>query len=184
MSIGIKQYQKMAMRTSPRDGHDKIDNGVLGLIGETGELVDVYKKWMYQSGPAAELPAKQIADELGDILWYLAELSDGMGMDLIDINGNDFAALDARVKRKPAKKTKLRNMIVSLSGSAYMLERTVSRCEWRATGNRMRRMLISMAHIAGKAGTTLGKVAEMNINKLKKSYPNGFDARISMERYE
>ena len=60
------------MRTSPWDGHDKIDNGVLGLMGEAGELIDVYKKYMYQSGLNAELPKKQLIEELGDVLWYLA----------------------------------------------------------------------------------------------------------------
>ena len=49
MKLSMKQYQKKAMRTSPWDGHDKIDNGVLGLIGEAGELVDVYKKWAYKT---------------------------------------------------------------------------------------------------------------------------------------
>ena len=42
--MGMNMYQEMAQRTSPDDGHDRIDNGVLGLIGETGEIVDLYKK--------------------------------------------------------------------------------------------------------------------------------------------
>lgn len=44
MHLSMKEYQKLAMRTSNTHGRDQIENGLLGLIGETGELVDVWKK--------------------------------------------------------------------------------------------------------------------------------------------
>ena len=40
-------YQRLAMRTSP-DGHDRMMNGCMGLIGESGEVVDAVKKWKHQ----------------------------------------------------------------------------------------------------------------------------------------
>ena len=184
MSIGMKEYQKKAMRTSPRDGHDKIDNGALGLIGETGELVDVYKKWMYQSGPNAKLPEKQIVDELGDVIWYMAELADGMDSTLLDICGDDFADLDRKVHRRPARKASLRSMIVSLAGKAWETNRAVSRSDWKAACSHVRRMMIFAAHIANYADSTLVEVADRNIEKLKRRYPKGFDAAASMKRYE
>ena len=64
----INKYQSLAQRTSPNDGHDKLDNGIMGLIGETGEIADLYKKWKYQSTPGTELPAKRLLEELGDVL--------------------------------------------------------------------------------------------------------------------
>ena len=39
----LNECQQMAIRTGPRDEHDKIDNGVLGLIGETGEVIGQLK---------------------------------------------------------------------------------------------------------------------------------------------
>ena len=47
----------------------------------------------------------------------------------------------------------------------------------------IRYMLKDSENIANLAGYTLEQVAQMNIDKLKKRYPNGFDAGISMGRY-
>lgn len=184
MYLSMKQYQKAAMRTSPRDGHDKIDNGVLGLIGETGELVDVLKKYYYQSGLNPKLPAEKIADELGDVLWYLAELADGMDMQLIDIAEDDFRDLDRITERKSRRRLNLRNAIMGLSERAQRICWAVTRYRLKDTAGHMRYMLKVAAHLAHLAGFTLEQVAQMNINKLKKRYPDGFDAKKSMERYE
>ncbi len=183
MKLGMKEYQKKAQRTSS-DDHDKLDNGVLGLMGEAGELVDVYKKWMYQSGPKAALPVKHIAEELGDLLWYMAEIAAGMRTELLDIIGTDFDAIDNRVQRRPVKRTTIRSMVTSIAGRAYELNRMICRSEWRGADTHMRRIIINMAHVAYRAGLTLSEVAEMNIAKLQKRYPKGFDAEISKGRYE
>ncbi|MDO4356908.1 MAG: nucleoside triphosphate pyrophosphohydrolase family protein [Clostridia bacterium] len=77
----IEEYQALAMRTSP-EGHDRVLNGCLGLIGESGEIVDVVKKWKFQSGENAELPKDKLIDECGDVLWYCAELCQGLEIDM------------------------------------------------------------------------------------------------------
>lgn len=75
------EYQSLAMRTST-DGHDRVLNGCLGLIGESGEVVDIAKKWKFQSGDNAEIPKDKLIDECGDVLWYCAELCQGLKIDL------------------------------------------------------------------------------------------------------
>ncbi len=75
------EYQALAMRTST-DGHDRVLNGCLGLIGESGEVVDIAKKWKFQSGDCAEIPKDKLIDECGDVLWYCAELCQGLKIDL------------------------------------------------------------------------------------------------------
>jgi NTP pyrophosphatase (non-canonical NTP hydrolase) len=75
------EYQQLAMRTSnktlPLDFH--LQNGALGLAGESGEVCDIVKKcWMQ----GHELDTKHIAKELGDILWYVAETATAIGYDL------------------------------------------------------------------------------------------------------
>lgn len=77
----IEEYQGLAMRTST-EGHDRILNGCLGLIGESGEVVDVIKKWLFQSGDHAMLPKVKLIDECGDVLWYCAELCTGLNIEL------------------------------------------------------------------------------------------------------
>lgn len=177
--MNMREYHKLAMRTSPRDGHDKIDNGILGLIGEAGELVDVYKKWIYQSKPGAELPVDRLKDELGDVIWYLAEIADGMDMNLADVIQADFDRLDESAA-KAKNLYSIRWIIVSIAEAALLTEKAI-------TDNKMRvYMHLIMEHAAQLArfiGVPMREIAAANIEKLKKRYPVKFDPAISEARY-
>ena len=78
------EYQKKAMTTlNPElDKKDVLINGVMGLCGESGEAIDIVKKWMAHGH---ELDKEHLAKELGDIAWYLAEAATALDMDLEDI---------------------------------------------------------------------------------------------------
>lgn len=182
-TVTMDKYQKLAQRTSPDDGHDRIDNGVLGLIGETGELVDVYKKWQYQSGLDAKMPVEKFADELGDVLWYMVELAAGMDSTLKEISGADFADLDRRAAKCDHQRT-LRSVVTGLSGRANRLNKAIQAGEFRSAKANIRWMLVGCARLAWIIGYNLEMVAGDNIAKLKKRYPEGFDPEISMGRYE
>ena len=68
----INEYQRLAMTTlNPAlDKKDVLINGVMGLCGESGEAIDIVKKWLAQGHG---LDREKLAKELGDIAWYLAE---------------------------------------------------------------------------------------------------------------
>ena len=91
----LNEYQQMAMRTSPKD-HDRILNGCMGLCGEAGECMDLLKKHMMQGHP---LDKQKLSEELGDVMWYCAELARGLGMKLEDIALENIEKLR---KRYPA----------------------------------------------------------------------------------
>lgn len=58
----------------------------LGLAGEVGELCNKLKKVMRDKG--GEISPEFLADatkEMGDILWYVAELSSSLGIDLNEV---------------------------------------------------------------------------------------------------
>lgn len=78
------KYQELAMRTSRPEATQEQDliNGCLGLSGETGEVCDIVKKCMFQGH---ELERERIADELGDVLWYIALTAKGIGYSLNSI---------------------------------------------------------------------------------------------------
>lgn len=80
----LSEYQELAMRTSNKglSSTQHFMNGILGLAGEVGECCDVVKKHYYQDG--REVKAK-LLDELGDVLWYIAETSTALGYTLDDI---------------------------------------------------------------------------------------------------
>ena len=179
--LSMRDYHHLAMRTSPRDGHDKVDNGMLGLIGETGELVDLLKKHEYQSEPGTPFPIDAAIDELGDVLWYLEELADGMNTSMNAISTLTFMGLDGMTRgMKPLPS--VRAVILNLSGHANRIRRAVHKNNRSEIELQMRRMLYCAAWLARIAGVPMAEVAQRNINKLKKRYPDGFDAKVSMER--
>lgn len=90
--MNFTDYQKLAQRTSPI-GHDRIVNGVMGLAGESGECVDVVKKWMFQKHP---LDREKLTEELGDVLWYCAELASGLGVSLDTVAERNIEKLRKR----------------------------------------------------------------------------------------
>jgi len=74
---------------------DVLINSVMGLCGESGEAIDIVKKWLAQ-GHA--LDKAHLAKELGDIAWYLAEAATALDLSLEEILQ---ANLDKLKKRYP-----------------------------------------------------------------------------------
>jgi len=93
----INEYQRLAMTTlNPAlSKKDVLINGVMGLCGESGEAIDIVKKWLAQ-GHA--LDQEKLAKELGDICWYLAETATALDLSLEDIMA---ANIDKLKKRYP-----------------------------------------------------------------------------------
>ena len=93
----INEYQRLAMTTSNPSltQHDRLLNGVMGLCGESGEAIDIVKKWMAQGH---ELDRAHLIKELGDVAWYLAQTATALDVPLEDVlQGN----LDKLRKRYP-----------------------------------------------------------------------------------
>ena len=93
----VNEYQKLAMTTlNPElSKKDVLINGVMGLCGESGEVIDIVKKWLAQGH---ELDKEKLAKELGDVAWYLAETAYALDIPLEDIlQGN----IDKLKKRYP-----------------------------------------------------------------------------------
>lgn len=57
-------------------------NGVLGLSGEAGEVSDIIKKATFQGH---DMDKAHIAEELGDVAWYLAVAAHAIGYDMGEI---------------------------------------------------------------------------------------------------
>ena len=91
----INEYQKLAMKTrNPAlSERDVLLNGVMGLCGESGEAIDIVKKWLAQGH---ELDKAHLAKELGDIAWYLAETATALGLTLEEILQANIDKLRAR----------------------------------------------------------------------------------------
>ena len=77
----VNDYQKAAMATlNPAlDKKDVLINSVMGLCGESGEAIDIVKKWLMQGH---ELDREHLVRELGDVAWYLAEAATALDLPL------------------------------------------------------------------------------------------------------
>ena len=93
--MNANEYQQLAMRTlNPElSQKDILINSVMGLCGESGEAIDIVKKWLAQGH---ELDKEKLAKELGDIAWYLAEAATALDMPLGDILQGNIDKLKAR----------------------------------------------------------------------------------------
>ena len=89
------EYQRLAMTTlNPAlDRKDVLINSVMGLCGESGEAIDIVKKWLAQGH---ELDKARLVKELGDVAWYLAEAATALEIPLEDILRGNIEKLRAR----------------------------------------------------------------------------------------
>ena len=72
---------------------DVLINSVMGLCGESGECIDIVKKWLAQ-GHA--LDKDKLAKELGDVAWYLAEAATALEIPLEEILAANIEKLKQR----------------------------------------------------------------------------------------
>lgn len=92
--LSFNEYQKQAFDLVSEDGRkDLILNGVLGLAGESGECCDIVKKNRFQGH---DLDKEHLMDELGDVLWYIAETCSGLGVTLEECAQYNLDKLHAR----------------------------------------------------------------------------------------
>lgn len=94
--MDLNAYQSAAQETDRvaelGDSRIGIDLVVplLGLAGETGELLSEYKKQL-RDGESHHLHKERVAEELGDLLWYIANVASKYGLALQDIAQTNLA---------------------------------------------------------------------------------------------
>ena len=91
------EYQKKAMRTlNPNlNKNEVLVNGVMGLGGESGEVIDIVKKHLFQGHP---LDKEKIIKELGDVMWYVAEVCEALDISLDEVMEGNIEKLQKRFK--------------------------------------------------------------------------------------
>ena len=93
--MNINDYQKAAMRTlnPDLDNKDVLINSVMGLCGESGEAIDIVKKWLMQGH---DLDRDHLIKELGDVAWYLAEAATALDISLETVFQENLDKLSKR----------------------------------------------------------------------------------------
>lgn len=93
----LKEYQEFAGKGILPAGQGK--NGAihfaLGLSGETGEVCDIIKKREFHG---RDIPVEDIKKELGDVMWYVANLCNAFHFSIEDVITDNIQKLTKRYK--------------------------------------------------------------------------------------
>lgn len=95
------EYQKKAASTAlyPNIGNNYI-YPTLGLADESGEVVGKIKKVIRDdNGIISDEKREEIKKELGDVLWYLSQLSTELSIKLSDVAQTNIDKLASRAER-------------------------------------------------------------------------------------
>jgi NTP pyrophosphatase (non-canonical NTP hydrolase) len=97
----FKEYQQQSHKTAV---YPVIGQGfvypALGLAGESGEVVEKIKKiFRDQQGIVGDEQRQAVAKELGDVLWYLAQLATELDLDLNQVAQDNLDKLLSRQQR-------------------------------------------------------------------------------------
>jgi NTP pyrophosphatase (non-canonical NTP hydrolase) len=97
----FSEYQRLSRRTAtyPHVGED-MTYPALGLCGEAGEVAEKVKKTIRDDGGVLSDERREaLARELGDVLWYTAQLATEAGLELEAIAEDNLEKLLSRQRR-------------------------------------------------------------------------------------
>ena len=97
----FEDYQAKARQTAIYPNKDNnFIYPTLGLVGEAGEVAEKMKKVLRDNdGIITEEKREEITKELGDVLWYIANLSKELNVSLEDVAQKNIEKLQSRQQR-------------------------------------------------------------------------------------
>jgi NTP pyrophosphatase (non-canonical NTP hydrolase) len=99
--MDLNFYQTAALQTAlyPNRGQNFV-YPALGLVGEAGEVADKLKKVIRDNdGILTDEVRDKVAKEVGDVLWYVANIAYELDYDLNTIAQNNLDKLNSRMER-------------------------------------------------------------------------------------
>jgi NTP pyrophosphatase (non-canonical NTP hydrolase) len=99
--MDFNEYQQKSHKTAiyPAIGHPVI-YPTLGLVNEAGEVAGKIKKvFRDKDGHISEETRQALKAELGDVLWYLAQVSTELGLTLDEVAEANITKLYDRLER-------------------------------------------------------------------------------------
>lgn len=97
--ISCTEYQEFASSAlQPKfKGETGLYGFALGLGGETGEVLDAIKKREFYE--RKDIPIEHIEEELGDVMWYVANICTRYGLSLDSVLAKNVKKLNERYKK-------------------------------------------------------------------------------------
>jgi NTP pyrophosphatase (non-canonical NTP hydrolase) len=97
----LSEYQALSRATAVYpDAGDNLLYPTLGLCGEAGEVAEKVKKMIRDDGGVLSGERRAaLAKELGDVLWYVAQLATEAGLELDVVAQDNLDKLRSRRRR-------------------------------------------------------------------------------------
>jgi NTP pyrophosphatase (non-canonical NTP hydrolase) len=98
--VELSEYQRLSRRTAEYPRNDWLAYPALGLAGEAGEVAEHAKKAIRDDGGTiSDERRTAMAKELGDVLWYVAQLASELELGLDAIAEQNLQKLFSRQRR-------------------------------------------------------------------------------------
>jgi len=205
-TLTVADYAKQAARTDQRSGRSALGFSMLGLFGEVGSLLSEAKK--KQRDAASYLGyADAVAEELGDVLWYLGAVARRGGIALADIaaaaasedgrtvtggGALTFHALQpVHIPIGKAPMPQFEHTLLALAGAVGTLvddfQSGVLGKDRSALSHRLVAVMRLLVRAADESGVTIEAAAVKNLHKIfdrwprERVYPAPFDSTMDLE---
>lgn len=97
--MNFDDYQKQSRKTAvyPNPGNNYV-YPTLGLTGEAGEVANKIKKILRKDSEFTDEAKHEISKELGDVIWYLAQLCTELGLSFDQVAAENLEKLLKRLE--------------------------------------------------------------------------------------
>lgn len=173
----VKQSEKGTLQTL-----DRINHAIFGMAGEIGECIDCIKKVIFHGH---KYDSRIFLNELGDFLWYCTlfticyeekydKLTSYFENDLIDMSKHN-------VKSENYGRSHLFDIFIDVAGITASLNKEEMFTEYILAGL-IEEMYYNIEALCYINGIDLYDLIDINVKKIRKRYPNGFDPSRSINR--
>lgn len=204
-ALTIDDYARQAALTDQRKGKQALSFSLLGIFGETGSLLSEAKK--KQRDKASYLGyADAVAEELGDVLWYLASIArrgrirlSAIADDALDGASAPHAAnaeltfhalqpAHIQLAKEPTERFEHALLALAAETGLLMHDYQLGTLRDRARlAERLAAVMCRLIQAANDSGVTLEAAAIKNRHKIfdrwpqDRTYPEPFDAAMEPE---
>lgn len=173
----VKQSEKGTLQTL-----DRINHAMFGMAGEIGECIDCIKKVIFHGH---KYDSRIFLNELGDFLWYSTLFAmcyeekyevnlSYFENDLIDMSKHN-------VKSENYGRLHLFGIFTDIAGIIVYLKKEEMFTEHILAGI-IEEMYCNIEALCYINGINLYDLMDINVKKIRKRYPNGFDPSRSINR--
>lgn len=182
--LSVDDYAVRALRTDQRSDAGSMTFPLLGLFGETGSLLSEVKKKQRDRTSYIGY-ASAVAEELGDVLWYLTVVADRANIPLSEIVVGErsahkgtisFSAIQPEIMPRRTQPTPaFERTLLQLAGAvgSLLADHEAGRLshDHPALIARLKTLMGYLVEAASESGTTLEAAAIKNLAKIDDRWP-------------